>query len=109
MSGGYAVDIAALHEAGKGIVKSCGDLEVILRTVSSGPLDIPQLACTQTDLLENDPSATAAYAQARGDAEAFLRTMVSRLADVVDALDTVAQHYQQAEAANTAAASSAQP
>jgi hypothetical protein len=109
MNGGYTADITVLHQAAKGLRKSEGDVEGILKTVLSPPLDIPQLACTQTDLIHNRPTATGAYAAARGDAEFFLRQLMNQLNYLADTLDTVAQHYQRAEAANTAAARSAQP
>jgi hypothetical protein len=108
MSGGYQVDVGYLLNAAAGLRESATALLGIFKTIGGSQCDIPNLSFTQWNL-QNTPPATTAYAQARSDGEAFLHQMIIRLNDLAEGLDTVAQHYQLAEAANTAAAGSAQP
>lgn len=108
MNGGYQVDIGSLQNAAQGLRESTAALVGIFKTIGGSQGDIPNLSFTQWNL-QNSLPATTAYAQARADGEAFLHQMIIRLNDLAEGLDTVAQHYQLAEAANTAAAGSAQP
>lgn len=108
MNGGYQVDIGSLQSAAQGLDESVAALLAIFKAIGGRQCDIPNLSFTQWNLQDSTP-ATTAYAQVRSDGEAFLHQMIIRLTDLADGLDTVAQHYQRAEAANTAAAGSAQP
>lgn len=110
MNGGFTVDIEVLHQAAQALRGSAADLEGTLGAIIGSSCDIPDQAFTETDLFDISlsPSAKEAYAQARGNAEVFLRTMITRLINLAGGLDTVAQHYQSADAANTAAARSIQ-
>lgn len=108
MNGGYQVDIGSLQSAAQGLGESAATLMGIYKAIGGRQCDIPNLSFTQWNLWDSTP-ATTAYAQVRSDGEAFLRQMIIRLTDLAGGLDTVAQHYQQAEAANTAAAGSTQP
>lgn len=106
MSGGYEVDCGALRSAALGLQESVVDLHGIFKTIGSSQCDIPRLAFTEWNL-NGSPSATSAYARVRGDAETVLGQMTTHLGDLAEELYIVAQRYQHAEAANTAAASSA--
>lgn len=108
MNVGYQVDIGSLQGAAQGLRQSVADLQGIRKTIGDTQCDIPDLSFTQWNL-QASPPATRAYAQVRGDAETFLSQMITRLSDLAEGLDTVAQHYQLAEGANTAAAGSTQP
>jgi len=108
MNGGYQVDTGSLQSAAQGLRQSVADLQGIRNTIGDSQCDIPDLSFTQWNL-QASPPATSAYAHVRGDAETFLSQMITRLSDLADGLDTVAQNYQLAEAANTAASGSIQP
>jgi hypothetical protein len=107
MNGGYQVDTVSLQNAAQGLRESVAALLGIFKIIGGSQCDIPDLSFTQWDL-QKSPPATRAYAQARSDGEAFLHQMIIRLSDLAEGLNIVAQHYQLAEAANTAAAGSAQ-
>lgn len=105
MNGGYRVDCGALRSAAGGLRKSVTDLQRISNVINGSQCDIPHLAFTEWSP-QHSPPAVTSYAQMREYVEAFLSQMVTRLGNLANGLDMVAQDYQRTEAENTAAARS---